>query len=227
MGAIRSPSASASTLVSPGSPIGEDVADQVLRLVDPAQDRVLAGEDLHRHDRVEALALEDARRRGRSRRRPSRRTGSRATAGCGRGPSALLAHDASPWSAGDSGGPGTGRRGSRSVSSAGRRLWSASVAYGSAASGPTTGSTAAVSAFATARPSGGHREDGPWTGCAAAVRGPPPAAGRSRQDHEQRRRATTRRSATASGTASRPTSTAPAIRAVTAAARAAASARRR
>ena len=33
---------------------------QVLRLVDPAQDRVLAGEDLHRDDGVQALALEDA-----------------------------------------------------------------------------------------------------------------------------------------------------------------------
>ena len=53
---------------------GEDVAEEVLRLVDPAQHRVLAGEDLHRDERVEALALEDAGRRGRSRRRPSRRT---------------------------------------------------------------------------------------------------------------------------------------------------------
>ena len=40
--------------------LGEDVAEQVLRLVDPAQDRVLAGEDLHRDERVEALPLEDA-----------------------------------------------------------------------------------------------------------------------------------------------------------------------
>ncbi len=38
----------------------EDVADEVLRLVDPAQHGVLAGEHLHRHDRVEALALHDA-----------------------------------------------------------------------------------------------------------------------------------------------------------------------
>ena len=38
---------------------GEHVAEQVLRLVDPAQDGLAAGEDLHRHDRVEALALED------------------------------------------------------------------------------------------------------------------------------------------------------------------------
>ena len=32
--------------------VGEDVAEQVLRLVDAAQDGVLAGEDLHRHERV-------------------------------------------------------------------------------------------------------------------------------------------------------------------------------
>jgi len=37
----------------------EDVGQEVLDLVDPAQDRILPGEDLHRHDRVEALAIED------------------------------------------------------------------------------------------------------------------------------------------------------------------------
>ena len=39
---------------------GQDVAEQVARLVDAAQDGVLAGEDLHRDERVEALLLEDA-----------------------------------------------------------------------------------------------------------------------------------------------------------------------
>ena len=34
---------------------GEDVAEQVLGLVDAAQDGVLAGEDLHRDERIEAL----------------------------------------------------------------------------------------------------------------------------------------------------------------------------
>ena len=42
--------------------IGQDVAEKVLRLVDPAQDRVLAGEQLHRDDRIETLLLEDRRR---------------------------------------------------------------------------------------------------------------------------------------------------------------------
>ena len=37
----------------------EHVAEQVLGLVDAAQDGVLAGEDLHRHQRVEPLRLED------------------------------------------------------------------------------------------------------------------------------------------------------------------------
>ena len=59
-GSIRSPSSSASSCVSAGSAVGQDVAEEVLRLVDPAQHRVLPGEDLHRHDGVEALALEDA-----------------------------------------------------------------------------------------------------------------------------------------------------------------------
>jgi hypothetical protein len=35
------------------------VSEQVLRLVDPAEHGVLAGEYLHRHDRVETLRLED------------------------------------------------------------------------------------------------------------------------------------------------------------------------
>ena len=43
-----------------GVAFGEDVADEVLRLVDAAQGRVLAGEDLHRDEGVEALALHDA-----------------------------------------------------------------------------------------------------------------------------------------------------------------------
>ena len=44
---------------SPRVALGQDVAEQVLGLVDPAQDGVAPGEDLHRHDRVEALGLED------------------------------------------------------------------------------------------------------------------------------------------------------------------------
>ena len=39
---------------------GEDVAEQVARLVDAAQDAVLAREDLHRHERVQALLVQDA-----------------------------------------------------------------------------------------------------------------------------------------------------------------------
>ena len=39
---------------------GQHVAEQVARLVDPAQDGVLAGEDLHRDQRIETLLLEDA-----------------------------------------------------------------------------------------------------------------------------------------------------------------------
>ena len=40
--------------------VGEDVAEQVLGLIDAAQHGVLAGEDLHRDERVHALLLEDA-----------------------------------------------------------------------------------------------------------------------------------------------------------------------
>src|SRR5207237_1044706 len=40
--------------------VGENVTDEILRLVDPAQDGVLPREDLHRHDGIEALALHDA-----------------------------------------------------------------------------------------------------------------------------------------------------------------------
>ena len=43
---------------------GEDVADEVLRLVHAAQDRVFATEDLHRDDGVDALPFEDALRAG-------------------------------------------------------------------------------------------------------------------------------------------------------------------
>ena len=43
---------------------GEDVADEVLRLVHAAQDRVLATEHLHRDDGVDALPFEDALRAG-------------------------------------------------------------------------------------------------------------------------------------------------------------------
>ena len=44
--------------------LAQDVTQQVFGLVDPAQDRLLAGEDLHRDERVEALALENARSPG-------------------------------------------------------------------------------------------------------------------------------------------------------------------
>ena len=40
--------------------VAEHVGEEVLRLVDAAQDAGLAAEDLHRDDRIEALALEDA-----------------------------------------------------------------------------------------------------------------------------------------------------------------------
>ena len=36
------------------------MSQQVLRLVDPAQDPRLAGEDFQRHDGIEPLAIEDA-----------------------------------------------------------------------------------------------------------------------------------------------------------------------
>ena len=57
----------------------ERMGEQDLGLVDAAQHGVLAGEDLHRHERVEALALGGSPRRARSRRRPTRRTGSPST----------------------------------------------------------------------------------------------------------------------------------------------------
>ena len=62
LGATRSPSLSASSCVSAGSARGEDVAKQVLRLIDAAQDGRLAGEDLHRDDGVEAFLAQDALR---------------------------------------------------------------------------------------------------------------------------------------------------------------------
>ena len=40
--------------------VAEDVGEEALRLVDPAQDAALAAEHLHDDERVEALALEDA-----------------------------------------------------------------------------------------------------------------------------------------------------------------------
>ena len=60
MGPIRSPSLERLDARLVRIAVREDVADQVLRLVDPAQHRVLTGEHLHRDDGVEALALQDA-----------------------------------------------------------------------------------------------------------------------------------------------------------------------
>ena len=42
-----------------GRGLRQHVAEEVARLVDAAQDPCLAGEDLHRHERVHALAGED------------------------------------------------------------------------------------------------------------------------------------------------------------------------
>ena len=69
---------------------GQHVAEQVARLVDAAQDGVLAGEDLHRHERIEALLRRGCSRHARNRRQPSRPTGSRATAASASDPSVRL-----------------------------------------------------------------------------------------------------------------------------------------
>ena len=64
MGEKRSPSSSASTDDLVGVGVLQDVGEQVLGLVDAAQDALAAAEDLHHHDGVEALALEDPRGAG-------------------------------------------------------------------------------------------------------------------------------------------------------------------
>ena len=120
----RSPSSSASSCVSVGSASARTWPSRFLASSIPHRTRVLAGEDLHRHERVEALALEDRSRRGRSRRRPSRRTGSRATAGCGRGPSAGCLTCRLPV-----GGPSAGSAGAVRAARSGA---GAGAAYGSA-----------------------------------------------------------------------------------------------
>ena len=78
----------------------------------------MAGEDLHRHDRVEALALEDAGGAGEVHVGRVARTGSRATGGSDAGPSGRPTHGRllrrGPGSAGASG-PGSARRGAPSV----------------------------------------------------------------------------------------------------------------
>ena len=112
--------------VSAGSLAGENVAEQVLGLLDPAHDRVLAGEELHRDERVEALRARGCSPRGRNRRRPSRPTGSRGTDGSDRGPSGRPTHVSSPPSRPRSAGSSEPIRPRR----LGRR-WVASVAYGS------------------------------------------------------------------------------------------------
>ena len=60
MGANVSPSSSASTVDLGLVRVAEDVGEQVLRLVDPAQDAFPAAEHLHDDHRVEAFTLEDA-----------------------------------------------------------------------------------------------------------------------------------------------------------------------
>src|SRR5207247_4870513 len=126
----------------------EDVADQVLRLVDAAQDRVLTGEDLHCHERIEPLPLEDAGRAGEI------DVGRIARENLARRARSNQPHQPSCWSlvkvssfssgapgGGSAGGVGNsaggsagGRSGGRSGSSPAPVDWSGSVAYGPGAS---------------------------------------------------------------------------------------------
>ena len=117
---------------------------QVLRLVDPAQDRVLAGEDLHRDDGVEALALEDRLGAGEV------DVGRVAGQDLARRPGADEAHQRSRltmrlpcrWALDP--GRSAARRRAATVSSLDG--WSASVAYGPGSASPGRGSPAAGAA---------------------------------------------------------------------------------